>query len=366
VLRVDHDLNPWPGNEVRGFPGGPMVASRAVAPLGQLLPYRRAAGEAPPPGIAEQVRERGWTVDLGDGGLGDVLLALAMVRALHEVTVDRFDLDYQGPRADLISRCDLPISTTHAAGNHVVRTATVDPVRFSAIPHRPPTWLDILDDDLAEVHAALPMRYYLQIEMSTGCRLQAAGAPAPAFISSPATTEPFHVVFVATTSLPARKNYGAAGFARIATRLTGRADTDWRFTLITAPGDGADRLAWSALPVTVLDGVDATACLDVFAGARLVIGNDTGLTHLAALTTRADGTGPQVVGLYSRHAHNKWITGSSRHHAIATPFSQMLAAADRCPIRDRLDDSVWNGSADLHTLVPQLVADYAGARAGWW
>jgi ADP-heptose:LPS heptosyltransferase len=118
------------------------------------------------------------------------------------------------------------------------------------------------------------------------------------------------------------------------------------------------------MPVQILAGIDAVDCLDVFASAELVIGNDTGLTHLAALTTRPDGSGPQVVGLYGRHAHTKWTTGSRRHHAIATAWSQMLAAADRCPVRDRLDDTLAASITGLAGIPARLVAGFAAARIG--
>jgi ADP-heptose:LPS heptosyltransferase len=97
-----------------------------------------------------------------------------------------------------------------------------------------------------------------------------------------------------------------------------------------------------------------------------VIGNDTGLTHLAALTRRLDGIGPHVFGLYGRHAHSKWTTGHDRHHAIATSFSHLLSVADRCPVRDQLDDVVWGPAASLAPLTPDLVADFVGHVAGWW
>lgn len=367
MLRTDDHLNLWPDLRVREFAGGRLIVPREMTPLGRLLPYRRAAGETPPPGIGELVHERGWSVDLGNRGLGDVLLGLAMVRALHEVTGDRFELEYLGPRPGLMSHSTLPmrVGQSNETG-HIVQTVTADPVPFAAIPEEPPTWLDLLDGDFVEIHAALPMRYYLHIELATGCRLPAAAAPGPAFTSTVLAAEPFHVVFAATTSMPGRKDFGAAQFAKVAAELTNRAHGNWRFTLITPLGAAGQRLAWQGPPVAVLDGADATDCIDVFASAQLVVGNDTGLTHLAALTTRVDGTGPDVVGLYGRHAHTKWITGSPRHHAIATPFSQLLAAADRCPVRDQYDDGVWGRSADLPSISPTQVAEYAGARSGWW
>jgi ADP-heptose:LPS heptosyltransferase len=144
---------------------------------------------------------------------------------------------------------------------------------------------------------------------------------------------------------------------------------DATFALITPPDLSDAELAeavdrWPT-PVDVLGPVDAADVVDVVARAELVVGNDTGLTHLAALTDRPDGTGPQVLGLYSRHAHTKWSTGRARHHALATPFSAMLAQADRCPVRDELDDTVWGRAAEITAIAPDVVAYAAASLAGW-
>ena len=106
-------------------------------------------------------------------------------------------------------------------------------------------------------------------------------------------------------------------------------------------------------------------CVDLFASAELVIGADVGLTQLAALTSRADGGGPPVVGLYSRHAHTKWTTGSPRQHAVATRFAQMLSLADRSADPAELTDSTWGNAADLRSVSGGLVAGFAADCAGW-
>lgn len=110
--------------------------------------------------------------------------------------------------------------------------------------------------------------------------------------------------------------------------------------------------------------MDVTDCLEVFGSAELVIGNDPGLTHLAALTERADRT-RRPSGCTSGTPHNKWTTGSTRHHAIATSISQMRGVADRCPVRDQLDDAVWSSAADLAAITLDLIAGFAGQVTGW-
>jgi hypothetical protein len=302
-------------------------------------------------------------VDLGARGLGDVLLALALVQALVDGTGYGGELQYRGPSSRLMRRCRLPLRTRAGVGGHTVdagRARRARRVRFHAVPERPPARLDLLDGDRVEVHAALPMRYYLDAEQFLGVRLPADRAPLPAFRAGE-RPRPFHVVFVSATSWPGRKDYGAAGFARVAHALARMRAAPWSFTLVT--GTGAEPVAVDG--IEVLAGPDAVDCLDVFASAQVVIGNDTGLTHLAALTERPDGTGPEVIGLYGRHAHTKWTTGNARHHAVATPFSQMLALADRCPVRDDLDDTVWADSAHLAGIPGELIATFAGELAGW-
>jgi ADP-heptose:LPS heptosyltransferase len=198
------------------------------------------------------------------------------------------------------------------------------------------------------------MRYYLEVEQLLGRTLPGKLAPALAFTGS-GRPDPWHVVFVSATSWPGRKDYGFDGFVEIAHCLKTMQPGPWRFTLIP----GATEAAPAAPGLSVLARRGAAECLDVFATAVLVIGNDTGLTHLAALTQRDDGTSPQVIGLYGRHAHTKWTTGRENHHAVATAFSQRLSDADRCPVRDRIDDSLWGSAADVHSIPASVVALFA-------
>jgi hypothetical protein len=335
---------------------------RQHAPLAHVLPYRRAVGELPSStNCADVISQLGWSVVLGDGRLGDALLALGLAQAFAEGTGHDSELYYHGARPRLMERCSQPFSTCFDSGPHTVHTGHNSRMTFYAVPEKPGAWLDILDDELVESHAALPMRYYLSAEQTLGVRLPADRAPLPAFTSSE-QVRPFHVVFVSATSWPGRKDYGASGFARVAAALVERFSAPWTFSLITS--DDAETVAPGDIEALV--GLDAVDCLDVFASADVVIGNDTGLTHLAALTERPDGTGPQVVGLYGRHAHTKWTTGTERHHAVATPFSQMLAFADRCPVRDQLDDALWADAANLAAIPAELIAEFAGELAGWW
>lgn len=354
--------SPWTIQQVGLFRGGPVVVPRDQAPLIRALPYRRAAGEGPAAtGEAARLGGQGWEVDLGERRLGHVLFALGLARALADGT-EHDELHYRGPRHRLMRRCTLPMTARPAEGANVVHTGHGGGrAVFTPEPEQPRAWLDVLDDDLVEVHTALPMRFYLDAEQLLGTRLPAARAPLPVFRSAE-RARPGHVVFVGTTSWPSRKDYGEAGFAAIAEAIARRRGTAVAATLIA----NAHERAPESAGFEVVTGLDAADCVDVFASAELVIGNDTGLTHLAALTERADGTGPEVIGLYGRHSHQRWSTGLARHHAVATPFSQMLTVGDRCPHMDKLDDGLWSDSASLSAIAPEVVAGFAGEVAGWW
>lgn len=363
---VVHSADPWQVAAPAFRVGGRCVVRRERAPLGHMLPYRRAAGERPaePTCGGDAIGRYGWSVDLGERGLGSMLLGLGLVHAMADAA-PQTELHYAGQQPDLMRRCSLPITVRHSAGPHVIHTGNRKPVRFQAIPEQPPAWLDQLDREHVEIHAGLPMRYYLAAEQSLGIGLPATHAPAPTFISGEAA-RPFHVVFVATAGWPDREDYGIEGFAGMAGTLADRLTASWTFTMVTGPNGASTSPSAAEIEFTVLNDADAAGYVDVFASAELVIGNNTGLTHLAALTQRPDGTGPQVVGIYGSHSHTKWSTGSDRHHAVATSFSQMLSAADRCPVRDHLDEHLWSGAASLATLPAGEIAEFAGHQAGWW
>ncbi|WP_137815350.1 glycosyl transferase family 9 [Gandjariella thermophila] len=362
-MPTQQDVIQWQVQDVRCHRGGRLVVPAEQAPFGRVLTYRRAAGQRPAPGCASLVRSRGWIADLGQCGSAELLLGLATVAALRELTPE-VPLHYSGPQAALMRRCALPMeSTRHAWGPHVVRTATRAPVRFRVDSAEPPTWLDAVEPGMVEVHAALPMRHYLATEQTLGERLARDATPAPLFPSAH-QLKPGHVVLVTVPGWPRRLDFQVADFAAVAAELARARGAARHFTVITSRNvTGAE--AFDGLPVDVLCEPDPADCVDLFASAELVIGADVGLTQLAALTSRTDGSGPCVVGLYSRHAHTKWITGSDRHHAVATRFAQMLALADRSADPAELDDATWGGAADLRNVSRTLVADFAAECAGW-
>jgi hypothetical protein len=385
----------WRIDGVRCHKGGRLVVPRQAAPIGVRLPYRRAQGEGPAGAsrLLESAAACGWSMEFVNDPedadrsfrLGDLLLQMAAARALRDalepVGGEAPQLLYAGPRHELMERSDLAFSACEPGTESRVCLPGSSPVRIEVRPNRPPIWriagrgtwsapgshippwLDLLGDDV-EVHSALPMRYYLELEQELGVRLPQGEAPAPRYTSSVAQADPGHVVLVATTSAyGSRQDYGVEGLLGVARALlSADPGSNRHFTLVVNEESRAAPARSASLPVNVVLNAQATEYVDVFAASELVVGHDTGLTHLAALTIRPDGSGPQVIALHGRYSHLKWLTGSARHHSVATPTAQMMALADvglhGNSYGRKIDDELWATSA-VSDIPPGTIAEFA-------
>ncbi|MFE0267882.1 glycosyltransferase family 9 protein [Nocardiopsis alba] len=218
-----------------------------------------------------------------------------------------------------------------------------------------------------KVQAALPERYYLATERRLGVRLPGDFPVAPLLRTdrdpSFLHTRSKHVhettmAVITATSWPGRKDYTAERYQVLAQALSrhvgplrlliisGRSEQ--QTARIDGPRHEGELAIWS------LSGATATELVPVLAHCELVVGNDTGLTHMAALSRTQDGHGPQVVGLYTRHSHSKWRTGLPWHHAMATDHSHRMHQGDLCPVRDQISDPP---EQDMTRFSPALVAE---------
>jgi ADP-heptose:LPS heptosyltransferase len=217
----------------------------------------------------------------------------------------------------------------------------------------------------------MPARYYLAIERRLGVRLPSDAPFAPTLSTTPSRlAQQLHsagwfngltLAAITATSWPELKDYTARRFAEVAAGLADSGQDHVRLLLIGGSTDGCVRIAAEEVGPGVralhLDGVPADELADVFPYCDLVMGNDTGLTHLAALSRTAEGRGPAVIGLYARHSHSKWRTGLPHHHAVATSFSERMHQGDLCPVRDRLTPTADGG---LDFITPAALARICG------
>jgi hypothetical protein len=349
---------------VRFCPGVETFGSDEVhaSPLGYERQRLAVGTPLPLPASAELVDRLSECDDVlvsFEGKLGDSLLALSAVRAVRDWFGTRSHVipsfHAEGPYTALVARSGLVTSPSGTSPRG--RFAVVgDPE--SVARHEPQAHVSIVCDPAAppcwsadgQAFPDMPARYYLAVERRLGIRLPSDAPFVPVLAAAPNQLAQqlqaagwFNGVTLAAitaTSWPERKNYTAQRFTEVATRIADVSRTQVRLLLIGGSADGCVRVAAAQAGHRVkalhLDGVPADELADVFPHCDLVIGNDTGLTHLAALARTPDGGGPAVIGLYARHAHSKWRTGLPHHHAVATAFSERMHQGDLCPVQDRL------------------------------
>jgi len=237
---------------------------------------------------------------------------------------------------------------------------------FTCEPEDPPCWRSG-----TEAYPALPARYFLTIERRVGIRLPDEDGFMPvlhaADADESADRQTLNVGVVTATSWPMRKDYAQPCFLD-ALRLLGN-DRGQQIRALIVPGmEGTSTseldTAPSGVKVELLRDAHYSLAAQSLAECDLVIGNDTGLTHLAAATRLPNGTGPQVIGLYARHSHAKWRTGLPWHHALATAFSEKMYREDRCPVRDKIDDRAFGVAAEIGSIKPGQLAQAASEALG--
>lgn len=374
---------------VRFCPGAEYVAADTVhtTPLGYDRQSLAVGAPLPVPTSAELVdrlNECDAILVSFQGKLGDSLLALAAVRAVS----DWFGLRSttcppvraEGPYAQLIARSGLltgpPGTTPHGRfavigdRESVGRHQHAAHVSIICDPAAPPCW-----SAGGRAYPDMPARYYLALERRLGLRLLAQDSFAPTLTTSPNRLtqqlqaagwfDGLTIAAITATSWPERKDYTAERFTEVASRIADTRQTPLRLLLVGGDQAGCVRIAAAGAARGVralrLDGLPANDLADVFSFCDLVLGNDTGLTHLAALTRTADGSGPPVLGLYARHAHSKWRTGLPHHHAVASPFSERMHQGDLCPVRDAIaPDSDVHLDAITPTALARVCVDLLG------
>lgn len=348
---------------IRFHSGSQVTSAEAVhtTPLGYDRNNIPVGAPLPVPPSAELVRRLGGcgAIEVAfEGKLGDTLLALSGVRAVLDwlrlrsvhVTVRAV-----GPYAGLIARAGLltePRTTTPSGWRAVAGDRTgaeshgSQPAANLVLdPAAPPCW-----SSDGRAHPDLPSRHYLALERRLGIRLPGTAPFAPTLTTGPSEfveelratgwLSSLTLAAITATSWPERKDYTAQRYIEFAEYLGEAQQTQARLLLIG--GKPAEGVRITAEPprrhvqMLRLDGVPADHLTDLFPHCHLIVGNDTGLTHLAAMARDSDGGHPPVVGLYARHSHSKWRTGLPHHHAIATDLSDRMHQGDLCPVRDAI------------------------------
>ncbi|MGA5196223.1 glycosyltransferase family 9 protein [Streptomyces exfoliatus] len=330
----------------------PLGYDRDSVPIGAPLPLAASAE------LVHRLSGCGEIVVAFEGKLGDSLLALSGVRAVLDwlrLRSVRVAVRAVGQYAGLIARTGLitqPQATPPNGWRAVIgdRTGIEAHGSEAAVslvldPAAPPCW-----SSDGRAHPDLPARHYLALERRLGIRLPDTAPFAPTLTTGPNNLVEelrsvgwlggLTIAAITATSWPERKDYTAQRYIELAEHIAEAQQAQARLLLIGGnPGDGL-RITMEAprrhVQVLRLDGMATDRLADLFPHCHLIVGNDTGLTHLAAMAQGQNGSSPPVIGLYARHSHGKWRTGLLHHHALATDLSDRMHQGDLCPVRDAI------------------------------
>ncbi len=270
--------------------------------------------------------------------LGDALLALSHLQALRD--------------AASLFGLRLPVTASPRMAGLLNLPATTQP------PPRALRIRPMIDPPAVrtatQTHADLPARRYLAVERRLGLRLPRNRGFLPALSSRSDDHGPPLICYIAASAWSRKKNYGARGYALVARSIDAIVGRGFDHVLV----QGVDDVKRPPAPLRLSnDQHDLAALLELFARATLVIGNDTGLLHAAAMTKSDTRLG--VIGIYGRHSYFRYTTGDPRHYAIATPFAQAMAFSDGSPQRDRIADEWYPRAAGIRRIPPKFIAECA-------
>ncbi|MFD9716034.1 glycosyltransferase family 9 protein [Streptomyces sp. NPDC059076] len=330
----------------------PLGYDRDSIPVGAPLPLAASAE------LVHRLSGCGEVVAAFEGKLGDTLLALSGVRAILDwlrLRSVRVAVRAVGPYAGLIARTGL-ITRPQATAPNGHRAVIGDRAGIEAHgstaavslvldPAAPPCW-----STDGRAHPNLPARHYLAPERRLGIRLPGTTPFAPTLATGPNDLVEelrsagwlggLNIAAITATSWPERKDYTARRYITLAEHIAEAQQTQARLLLIGGNPGGSLRVTAAAtrrhVQVLRLDGIPADHLADLFPHCHLIVGNDTGPTHLAAMAHGRNGSSPPVIGLYARHSHSKWRTGLPHHHAFATDLSERMHQGDLCPVRDAI------------------------------
>jgi heptosyltransferase-3 len=239
------------------------------------------------------------------GAIGDCILALA---ALEHLRADYLEIWVPGPSAPLV-RFRAQVRSIAATGLDLVGIPDREPpaglLEYLAGFDEIVSWYGTANPDFRAAVAGLPFRFLAAqpderagIHAADFLLAQAGGAgPAVPRIDCPRTPGEFAVIHPFSGS--ARKNWPLERYRELAGQLVARVPVAW------CTGS-EDELAGAVR----FDDLYELGCW--LAGARLYVGNDSGITHLAA------AVGTPVVALFGPSDPAIWAPRGPRVRVVAT------------------------------------------------
>lgn len=332
--------------------------------------------------------------------VGDSLLFLSVVQACHEYL--KLIRDNQIPELlvddqfsslvkhiPILSSCKSIkngvswFKETVRRGKKVTLVTDDDPFKM---PEKPPVFnteeyvypkfYEILNGGQVKEYPSRPARYFLTFEREVGVMLKSdPNCSLPDFIMSsddklrrkcvrnfkfnPDENRMRFIAIVSQAGM-AEKKFGSLRYLNITDKII--RDDKKDIVLFLANSKEESPSEWLQVlgraksrkyKVRFINTDDFELLAYIFARCRLVVGNDTGFSHLAAMSKKSPiASNVPCIVTYSRHDYGKWSTGKENVYPIATELSEYLRENNISISRDKIDVSKW-GMKEWACSIPE-------------
>jgi len=299
--------------------------------------------------------------------IGDTLLTLigylAIIDFLKICNIET-ELIYCGKNTDLMSKLNIFTKFEKLRNIHLTKESFIlsDNSSISSHIFLAPEKIPIFKDKNL-FYYTLPQRYYIHIENLLKVKLLDIHKKEKRFIFNNSLltidNKYYNLGIISSTSLKDRKNYPYFFDLLITiSKYVLKPIRCYWFNGGTSTKITITKESYFQQEIFFIKNGRLKENAQIFSQLNLIIGNDTGLTHLAALSQSIEKNMPNVISLYNRHSFYKWNTGYQNHHCISTLFPYIIGINDLCPVRDKLDERKWYLLSNFKYIAPKDICDY--------
>ncbi|MBI5358594.1 hypothetical protein HZB69_03160 [Candidatus Amesbacteria bacterium] len=237
------------------------------------------------------------------------------------------------------------------------KMANVPPI-FNSEEYVYPKFVEKDSSIIIKEYSSRPARYFLTFEREVGKRLISdPNNSLPNFVFDSQKTNSGKIMCIVSQASRPEKKFGTTRFIKLAKRLFDSKLVDIVYLLANSKEESPSE--WILVRrllekykdwLILVEDKKFEETAELFSKSQIVLGNDTGFTHLAAMSVNNMGR-PKVFILYSRHDYSKWSTGKDNVYPIVTKLSEYLKNNNMSIQRDGIDLSKW-GSEEWSYSIP--------------
>lgn len=271
-------------------------------------------------------------------------------------------------------------------GSKVVLITDDDPFKksekyptFNSEDYQYPKFYETLGNGRKIDFASRPARYFLTFEREVGIKLLSnPNQSLPDFVMpknkglqklclekfgfnpDDENKEFFTIVSVAGM---VQKKFGLLRYTKLAEKLLKNKPDGLALILANSKEESPnewlkfeEKVSKSRARIKTINSDDFELLTYIFARCKFVLGNDTGFSHLAAMS-RISPSKRQVPTfvIYSRHDYRKWATGKENVCPVTTRLSRYLSDNNLSISRDKIDVTKWGIKEWAYSITPNQI-----------